>query len=70
MNQIEIVYSKKDKQYYVKYKNKIIGTITSQMNELIEKNVEARKEIVRLRYQLARNHHIECICSFCKPVNE
>lgn len=29
-----------------------------------------RKENIRLKKQLASNHHIECSCSFCKPGNE
>ncbi len=29
---------------------------------------ELKKEINRLRKQLANNHHIECNCSFCKGI--
>ena len=27
-----------------------------------------RKENTRLKKQLSKDHHIECSCSFCKPV--
>ena len=27
-------------------------------------------QVSRLKKQLANNHHIECSCSFCKPVDE
>ena len=32
--------------------------------------IQIKKENTRLKKQLASNHHIECSCSFCKPVNE
>lgn len=32
--------------------------------------IQLKKENTRLKKQLANNHHIECSCSFCKPVGE
>lgn len=29
-----------------------------------------KKENTRLKKQLSKGHHIECSCSFCKPVDE
>lgn len=40
----------------------IIENVYNQL-ELIQ------KENIRLKKQLASNHHIECSCSFCKPVD-
>ena len=37
---------------------------------LIEKAELIQKENTRLKKQLSKNHHIECSCSFCKPVDE
>lgn len=31
---------------------------------------DLRRENTRLKKQLANNHHIECMCSFCKPIGE
>lgn len=32
--------------------------------------IQLKKENTRLKKQLSSNHHIECSCSFCKPVDE
>lgn len=36
----------------------------------IEEIEQIQKENIRLKKQLAKGHHVECSCSFCKPVGE
>lgn len=44
--------------------------IIDYINDICEDFEEIKKENIRLKKQLANNHHVECSCSFCKPVNE
>lgn len=41
-----------------------------ELKEAILKFKSIQKENTRLKKQLANNHHVECMCSFCKPVGE
>lgn len=61
--------------------NRIINSCIIDVNELnkhIDKIYddfakdlkEINNQVLRLKKQLANNHHIECSCSFCKPVDE
>ena len=47
---------------------------SSCVNDDIEQAIleieSIKKENTRLKEQLAKDHHIECSCSFCKPVDE
>lgn len=36
--------------------------------ESIKEIESIKKENIRLKKQLSKGHHIECSCSFCKPV--
>lgn len=45
---------------------RVVHIIIDSLNEDFEK---LKKENTRLKKQLASNHHIECSCSFCKPVD-
>lgn len=40
------------------------------IDSLFENFELIKKENTRLKKQLADNHHVECMCSFCKPVYE
>lgn len=46
-----------------------IGAAEVSINKSEEEidNADLKKEVVRLRKQLAKNHNVECSCSFCKP---
>lgn len=52
--------------------------IVDNVNEVIDKIYdefekdlkEINNQISRLKKQLSKNHHVECGCSFCKPVDE
>lgn len=57
-----VVYDDDTDKYtrYLKYDDKLI-------NDAIKHFEQLQKENIRLKKQLANNHHIECNCSFCKP---
>ncbi len=67
--------------YYFDLLNKIYDDFEKQFKKEQNANLEnekakaiiiddLRRENARLKKQLANNHHIECMCSFCKPVEE
>lgn len=45
--------------------DKLIDVI---FNEIEKEFSSLQKENTRLKKQLSKDHHIECSCSFCKPV--
>lgn len=57
------------KESYVnksKYKDLI-----NQIYDDFEKDLkEINNQVSRLKKQLANNHHVECMCSFCNPLGE
>ena len=60
----------KDTGYFVNNPNNALHLARNNFILLIEKAELIQKENTRLKKQLANNHHIECSCSFCKPVDE
>lgn len=46
------------------------SSVSQRIYQIYDKLEELKKENTRLKKQLVNNHHIECSCSFCKPVNE
>jgi len=61
-----IKYNEIDKRVGIKPFWEIRDIIENAYNQL----ELMKKENIRLKKQLANNHHIECNCSFCKPVDE
>lgn len=45
----------------------VLHNINSIFNYFENEVKQLKNENVRLKKQLANNHHIECNCSFCKP---
>lgn len=45
---------------------RVVYIIIDSLSEDIE---SIKKEKTRLKKQLSKNHHIECSCSFCNPVD-
>ncbi len=67
----------KELEEYIENENRIgdlqychYSLIIDYINDICEDFEEIKKENIRLKKQLANNHHTECNCSFCKPVNE
>lgn len=55
--------------YYQDHIQKAIEELEALENE--NKDLELlKKENTRLKKQLSKGHHVECGCSFCKPVGE
>ena len=63
-DQALIKYNEIDKRVGVKPFWEVRDIIENAYNEL----ESIKKENIRLKKQLSKNHHIECSCSFCKPV--
>lgn len=47
-----------------------IYEVHKYIDEIFDFFEPIQKENTRLKKQLANNHHIECMCSFCKPIGE
>ena len=58
-----VIYDDDTDRYtrYLKYDDKLIDDAIKYLEEL-------QKENIRLKKQLSKDHHIECSCSFCKPM--
>ena len=61
-----IKYNEIDKRVGIKPFWEVRDIIENAYNEL----ELLQKENTRLKKQLSKGHHIECSCSFCKPVDE
>ena len=47
------------------------NTIIDKIYDDFEKDLkEISNQVSRLKKQLSKGHHVECSCSFCKPVGE
>lgn len=46
---------------------RVVYIIIDSLSEDIE---SIKKEKIRLKKQLSKDHHVKCSCSFCKPVSE
>lgn len=45
------------------------SSVGQRIEQIYDELELLQKENTRLKKQLANNHHIECSCSFCKPVD-
>lgn len=49
----------------------VVRFFANKIYDDFEKDLkEINNQVSRLKKQLAKDHHIECSCSFCKPVGE
>ena len=64
-----LMFDNDSKEAYV-HKSKYKDLIVKIYDELEKDLKDINNQVLRLKKQLANNHHIECSCSFCKPVNE
>ena len=49
----------------------MISNLIDKIYDDFEKDLkDINNQVSRLKKQLSKDHHVECICSFCKPVDE
>lgn len=60
----------KDTGYFIDTPIEVLHLARYNFILLVENLELYQKENIRLKKQLSKGHHIECSCSFCKPVDE
>ena len=60
----------KDTGYFINNPIEVLHLARYNFILLVENLEFYQKENTRLKKQLSKDHHIECSCSFCKPVDE
>ena len=58
----------KDTGYFINTPIEVLHLARCNFILLVENLELYQKENIRLKKQLSKGHHIECSCSFCKPV--
>ena len=45
------------------------SSVSQRIHQIYDELELIKKENIRLKKQLSKDHHIECSCSFCKPLS-